>query len=57
MKEYKIIKIGLFKKDADFLDDLNQHGREGWDVKSTAHDHGRFVKILLECDKNRINIG
>ncbi|MCF6213807.1 MAG: hypothetical protein L3J45_07270 [Flavobacteriaceae bacterium] len=55
MKEYKIIKVGMFKKDVDLLGDLNQSGREGWKVVSTAHEHGRFAKVLLERDKNRMS--
>lgn len=54
MKEYKILKIGMFKKDINLEEDLNQLAREGWRVVSTAHDHGRFVRILLERDKNRM---
>ncbi len=54
MKEYKILKVGLFKKDVNLEEELNQLAREGWRVICTAHDNGRFVKILLERDKNRM---
>jgi len=54
MKEYKIIKAGLFKKEADLLELLNQSGREGWRVVSTTSDSGTFIKIMLERDKNRM---
>jgi uncharacterized protein DUF4177 len=56
MKEYKIFKIkGLFPKDVDLEESLNQFGREGWRVVSTASDSGIFTKIMLERDKNRTN--
>ncbi len=54
MKEYKILKVGIFKKDVNLEEELNQLAREGWRVSSATHDHGRFVKILLERDKNRM---
>ena len=32
MKEYKIIKKSLWKKDADFEEIINQFARDGWEV-------------------------
>lgn len=52
MKEYKIIKKGIWKKDIDFEEILNQFAREGWEVKSAVGDgHGNIAKVLLEKDK------
>jgi hypothetical protein len=53
MKEYKIIKKGMWGKDADFEDNLNQLAREGWIVNSVTHHGGSFMKALLEREKNR----
>ena len=54
MKEYKIIKKGIWKKDIDFEDIINQFGRDGWEVKSAVgNGHGDFSKVILERDKNR----
>jgi len=54
MKEYKIIKKGFWKKDIDFEDELNQYGREGWEVKIGIGDgHGIVSKVILERNKNR----
>ncbi len=54
MKEYKIIKKSLWKKDADFEDIINQFARDGWEVKSAVgNGHGDFSKVILERDKNR----
>jgi len=54
MKEYKIIKKGIWKKDVDFEDIINQFGRDGWEVKSAVgNGHGDFSKVILERDKNR----
>jgi len=57
MKEYKIFRLKrFFPNDADLEEALNQLGREGWRVVSTTHNQvGKFVKILLERDKNRMN--
>jgi len=53
MKEYKIIKKSIWSKDIDFEDVLNQLAREGWEVNSTTHQGGNFIKVLLERSKNR----
>lgn len=53
MKEYKIIKKNVWKKDDEFENLLNQFAREGWRVNSITHANGTFVKALLERDKNR----
>ncbi len=54
MKEYKIIKKSIWKKDIDFEDAMNQFGRDGWEVKSAVgNGHGDFSKVILERDKNR----
>ncbi len=56
MKEYKIFRLkGLFPKDVDIEEALNQFGREGWRVITATQDSGRFIKFLLERDKNRMN--
>jgi len=57
MKEYKIFRLKrFFPNDADLEEALNQMGREGWGVVSATHNQmGKFVKILLERDKNRMN--
>ena len=53
MKEYKIIKKGVWKKDNDFEDTMNQFAREGWRVISVVHSNGVISKAVLERDKNR----
>jgi len=57
MKEYKIYRLkGFFPSDDDLEETLNHLGREGWQVvNSTQNQAGRFVKFLLERDKNRMN--
>lgn len=55
MKEYKILKKGIWTKDKDFEDQLNQFAREGWVVKSAIQNgHGQFSRVILERDKNRM---
>tara|TARA_R110001583_G_scaffold34847_1_gene116561 strand:+ start:5392 stop:5559 length:168 start_codon:yes stop_codon:yes gene_type:complete len=55
MKEYKIIKKSLWKKDDVFEDILNQFAREGWEVKSAiGNGHRDFAKVILEREKNRM---
>ena len=55
MKEYKILKKGIWTKDPDFEDLLNQHAREGWEVCSAIQNgHGNFARVILERDKNRM---
>jgi hypothetical protein len=54
MKEYKIIKKSLWKKDIDFEEIINQFARDGWEVLSAVgNGHGDFSKVILERDKNR----
>lgn len=54
MKEYKIIKKGIWKKNTDFEDTINQFARDGWEIKSAiGNGHGDFSKVILERDKNR----
>jgi len=54
MKEYKIIKRGFWKKDADLEEIINQHARGGWEIASAIGDtNGSFTKVILERDKNR----
>jgi len=54
MKEYKIIKKGIWKKSIDFEDTINQFARDGWEIKSAiGNGHGDFSKVILERDKNR----
>jgi len=54
MKEYKVIKKSLFKKDKVFEDELNILAREGWEVKAAVSSgHGDIAKAILERDKNR----
>lgn len=54
MKEYKIIKRGFWKKDADLEEIINQHAKGGWEVKSVIGDQsGSITKLVLERDKNR----
>lgn len=55
MKEYRIIKKGIWTKDQDFEDQINQYAREGWEVKSAVQNgHGQFSRVILERDKNRM---
>jgi len=50
IKEYRIIKKKIWKKDDIFEDAINQ----GWEVKSALGDgHGNFSKVILERNKNR----
>ncbi len=54
MKEYKIIKKSIWKKNIDFEDMINQLARDGWEVKSAiGNGRGEFSKVILERDKNR----
>ena len=54
MKEYKIIKKGFWKKDADLEERINGYARDGWELKSAIGDmEGNFSKIILERDKYR----
>jgi len=54
MKEYKIIKKSIWRKDADYEDSLNQLAREGWEVISAVgNGHGNISKVILEREKNR----
>jgi hypothetical protein len=54
MKEYKLIKKGVFQKDKVLIDELNQLAREGWVVKSAVGSgHGDIAKVILERDKYR----
>ena len=54
MKEYKIIKKGFWQKVHDLEESLNQHARDGWEIKSTIGDmNGNIAKIILERDKYR----
>lgn len=54
MKEYKIIKKGFWKKDADLEDIINQHARGGWVIKSALGNmDGHIIRVILERDKNR----
>ncbi|NER12277.1 DUF4177 domain-containing protein [Leptobacterium flavescens] len=53
MKEYKIIKqkAGLFMKDSDFEDLLNNEARNGWKLINVVL-HGGALKAFME--KSRI---
>ena len=54
MKEYKVIKKGFWKKDADFETVINQLAREGWEIiDAIGNGHGDFAKIILGRNKNR----
>jgi|GEM_PF-1526478 len=54
MKEYKIIKKDFWKKNSVLEDTINQHAREGWEVKTAIGDgHGNFSKVILVRDKYR----
>ena len=54
MKEYKIIKKSIWKKDVDFEDTINQFARDGWEVtNAVGNGHGDFSKVIIERDKNR----
>jgi hypothetical protein len=38
MKEYKIIKKGFWQKAHDLEESINQHARDGWEIKSAIGD-------------------
>jgi hypothetical protein len=52
MKEYKVInwKMGLSKNNERLEDTLNEHARNGWELKHMADNSAR---IVFERDKNR----
>ena len=54
MKEYKIIKKGFWQKSSSLEENINQHARDGWVIKSAIGDmNGNFTKIILERDRYR----
>lgn len=52
MKEYKIVrlKVGLFTKDNDHEQALNNEARNGWHLVNIIF-HGGYLKAFMEKDK------
>ena len=52
MKEYKVVspKLGMSRRNEKFEDLLNQHAREGWQVKFIGSN---TYMVVFERDKNR----
>ncbi len=50
MKEYKILTRKAFEGFKSFEERINQHAREGWEVKTSDKD---LYNIILERSKNR----
>ena len=52
MKEYKVVspKLGLSRRKEILEDLLNQHAREGWQVKFIGQN---AYLVVFERDKNR----